>query len=140
MIQPYNKSKGVSFMISSGFSGDYGRGALILMERDPDAPRNGFTAWSYTEALDEMLTELWAADSLLLQDNARVHTAAHTIAWLQKNGVNLLTIPPYSPDLNPIQHLWSHLKKQLYIVAPELDSMLLLVRHLKQLCHEHGMQ
>jgi hypothetical protein len=110
-------------MISSGFSGDYGRGALILMERDPDAPRNGFTAWSYTEALDEMLTELWAADSLLLQDNARVHTAAHTIAWLQENGVNLLTIPPYSPDLNPIEHLWPHLKKQLYIVAPELDSM-----------------
>ncbi|KXL50257.1 hypothetical protein M433DRAFT_75519, partial [Acidomyces richmondensis BFW] len=32
--------------------------------------------------------------------------------------------PPYSPDLNPIEHLWYHLKQATYQLLPDLDNLL----------------
>ena len=34
-----------------------GRSELIIMERDPDAPKNGYTSWSYIEALTKGLLD-----------------------------------------------------------------------------------
>ena len=29
--------------------------------------------------------------------------------------------PPYSPDMNPIENMWSLLKRKLYVLFPDLD-------------------
>lgn len=33
--------------------------------------------------------------------------------WFSLNGVRLLRTPPYSPDINPVEHLWAHVKQKL---------------------------
>ena len=48
------------------------------------------------------------------QDNAPAHKSKSTKLWLNKNGINVMKWPPFSPDLNPIENIWSIIKFKLY--------------------------
>jgi len=51
---------------------------------------------------------------LLLRDNARPHTARATIDALETLKFEVLSHPPYSPDLAPsVFHFFPHLKRDL---------------------------
>lgn len=77
--------------------------------------------------------------TVLVLDNARPHTcrevAQHIEAWAER-GLILYNLPPYSPELNAIEHLWRKLKHQLIpATAWEVIDKLAkaLVESLKQL-------
>jgi transposase len=38
-------------------------------------------------------------------------------------GCHILFLPPYSPDLNPIEHFWAWLKKKLRKILPQFNSL-----------------
>jgi transposase len=59
---------------------------------------------------------------VLMHDNARPHSANATKLALTKAKVNALDWPPYSPHLNPIEHLWSALHRRIAELAPETDE------------------
>ncbi|KAK3555028.1 hypothetical protein QTP86_005693 [Hemibagrus guttatus] len=64
---------------------------------------------------------------LFQQDNAPCHKAEMVQEWFDdhNNQFEVLTPPPNSPDLNPIQHLWDVLDKQSanVVTAPERSSL-----------------
>ena len=52
-------------------------------------------------------------NTLFQQDNARPHVARQTLNFLNANNVNVLPWPSRSPDINPIEHLWDYLDRQI---------------------------
>lgn len=58
-----------------------------------------------------------------MQDNVSIHTAKKVKKWFEDEEVELLEWPPYSSDLNPIEHLWAQLKQWINEHYPELRTM-----------------
>lgn len=52
-------------------------------------------------------------DYYFYQDNDPKHKAYNVRSWLLYNCPHVLETPPQSPDLNPIEHVWSHLEQKL---------------------------
>ena len=47
---------------------------------------------------------------IVIWDNLSVHTDARLLAAIERRGAELVFLPPYSPDLNPIEQAWSKAK------------------------------
>ncbi len=50
------------------------------------------------------------AGAVLVVDNASFHRRADTTEIIARAGHSLEYLPPYSPDLNPIEHKWAQAK------------------------------
>lgn len=52
---------------------------------------------------------------LIVWDNASWHKSKEIKKWLEENpgAVELMNFPPYSPDLNPQEHVWKEMRKDL---------------------------
>ena len=72
----------------------------------------------------ELVPSLHAGD-LVIMDNLRCHKVKGVKEAIRQNGAQLLYLPPYSPDFNPIEMMWSKLKATLRKVkARTADSLL----------------
>ena len=67
-----------------------------------------FTAW-----LEQMLIPELREDDVLVMDNLPAHRIRAVSGLLEKSGHRLLYLPPYSPDMNPIEEMWSKIKNFL---------------------------
>lgn len=99
-----------------------GRSDLVVMERDPDAPRGGYSTNSYIKALEQGLLPFYEPGFIYQQDNAPIHRSAATEYWFETHGIWVMEWPPHSPDLNPIEPVWSLLKRELFRRYPNLAN------------------
>ena len=60
-----------------------------------------------------MLRPTLKAGDVVAMDNLSVHKLKHIQELIQDAGARLLYLPPYSPDLNPIEKAWSKFKQFL---------------------------
>ena len=85
----------------------------------------------YSGTTDSALFEFWFEHCLLKEikpgsvivlDNASFHgkSVLHTLA--AKHGSTVLFLPPYSPNLNPIEFRWAWLKRKLREIVHRFDS------------------
>lgn len=86
----------------------------------------GTTANKFLTYLKEILIPTLSPGDIVIMDNLRTHHIQAVGELLHSAGAEVLYLPPYSPDLNPIEKLWSKLKavlRKLRVRSPDaLDS------------------
>jgi transposase len=72
-----------------------------------DGPMEGelFLAW-----VKQGLVPVLQRDDVVILDNLSTHKVAGVRAAIELAGARLEYLPPYSPDFNPIENLWSKVK------------------------------
>lgn len=80
-----------------------------------EGPMDGamFLVW-----VREGLVPALQPQDLVIMDNLSTHKVDGVAAAIQQAGARLLYLPPYSPDLNPIENMWSKIKQCLRSLAP----------------------
>ena len=88
--------------------------------------QGGTTAQRFREYMGKQLIPSFEKDDVVIMDNMRSHHAKIVMELLDKAGISYLYLPPYSPDLNPIEKMWSKMKsflrKRKVRVAAELPE------------------
>ena len=53
---------------------------------------------------------LLRGETVLVMDNARIHNSVDVINFLEDNSIRFMSLPPYSPELNPIELFFGAVK------------------------------
>jgi len=87
-------------------------GPLACATLDGAVDTDSFTAWvNY-----DLCPQLRSGD-VVVMDNLPAHKSAAIGKAIEAVGARLIYLPPYSPDFNPIENLWSKVKEALRAAA-----------------------
>ena len=86
---------------------------------------------SYEGTTDSALFEFWfehvlipelSAGQIIVLDNATFHRKNKLYNLAEKAGCSVIFLPPYSPDLNPIENFWAWLKHKMKDMLRRCDG------------------
>jgi transposase len=99
--------------------------------------------------LEHFLCPLLSEGDYVVMDNASVHKVDNVKNLIEKTGAKLIYLPPYSPELNPIELAWNKMKthirkkkartaEQLYEVYAEALEAITATDSCKFIAHAMG--
>jgi transposase len=94
-------------------------GWVVLSTMFETINRNRFVRW-----LSQRLLPKLRRGDVLVMDNLSAHKDPRVVITCARHGVRVLYLPPYSPDLNPIEPGWALQKQHVRRVAPRQPDAL----------------
>ena len=76
--------------------------------------------------VDQVLTPVLDVGDVVVLDNLSSHKAPDIRERVERVGAHLWYLPPYSPDFNPIEQMWSKVKTALCKAAAQTEHALYL--------------
>jgi len=101
-----------------------------------------FASQSYPGSVNQSVFIQWLKEKLLyylkegmvvIMDNAPWHKGHNIKALIESTGAKLIMLAPYSPDLNPIEHVWANLKQAIKSNAHSFEDIQLNIHSLLQI-------
>ena len=96
------------------------QGATAPMVLDGPMDRASFEAY-----VAQVLIPAISPGSIVVMDNLAAHKSHAVAQMLEAAGATLCYLPPYSPDFNPIELMWSKVKAYLRSVKARTQETLL---------------
>jgi putative transposase len=103
--------------------------------------RKGFTETDYARLLDAAHQQL-GGPLVIVWDNSNTHVSgAMTELIAARDWLTVCQLPPYAHELNPVEPVWSHLKRSLANLAKRNISQLtvLVKTRLKRMQYRPGL-
>jgi len=95
-------------------------GSTACMVVDGATTKDVFKAY-----IEKILLPTLKAGDIVVMDNLSAHKNQETIALIESVGGQLWFLPPYSPDLNPIEKMWSKIKAILRKLKARTEKALI---------------
>lgn len=73
--------------------------------------------------VEKFLIEELKPGQVIIMDNAAFHKSKRTRELIESVGCRLIFLPPYSPDLNPIEKFWANMKKWIKEKITQFDEL-----------------
>lgn len=115
--RPKGEKERVSLIAAVTINGHMAEQALVVTDT---VNKNAFLAF-----LESSLLPTLATGSVLIMDNWTVHHGDDVGDLVEACGCELLYLPTYSPDLNPIEHLFAKVKAFIKSLRPETVDALI---------------
>lgn len=99
-----------------GFSGNHYTVVALMSLAGTAAPlifEGAMNTNVFESYLQQMLAPTLRLGDLLVMDNLSSHKSEKVRRLIEARGARLVFLPPYSPDLNPIEKCWSKIKTAL---------------------------
>jgi putative transposase len=96
----------------------------LLVNHRRKGEKTSFTEADYIALLDGAHQQL-GAPIVLVWDNLNRHTDAQIRPYLERRDwLTVIRLPPYTPDLNPVEGLWSSIKRSVgNLLANHIDEL-----------------
>lgn len=76
----------------------------------------------YETYIEKVLIPALKPGMVVVIDNASFHKSKKVIQLVETVNCRIIFLPPYSPDLNPIEHHWATVKKAIKRTAEKMDD------------------
>ncbi len=74
--------------------------------------------------IENFLVPVLRPGQTVIMDNAAFHKSSKVKELIGKAVCNLIYLPPYSPDLNPIENCWAVIKKRIKKFRAKFDDIM----------------
>ena len=103
-----------------GFSGSHYTVVAMIGLHGADAPlifEGAMSKLVFESYVEQMLAPALRQGDIVVMDNLSSHKSETVRSLINSRGARLVFLPPYSPDLNPIEKCWSKVKTALRAFA-----------------------
>ena len=110
--------KGKKYQRISMVAGKCGEKIIAPMIYKGSANTNLFEAW-----VEQMLVPVLKPGQVVVMDNYVIHKSKRTRELIESVGCRIIFQPPYSPDLNKIEHFWNWIKNMVRKLLPQSETL-----------------
>lgn len=100
------KKSGKSYQRTNIIAGYINRRSIASMIFNGSCHTQLFETW-----VEQFLIKKLKPGQIVIMDNATFHRSQRTKDLIESVNCSIIFLPPYSPDLNPIEKFWANMKR-----------------------------